>query len=621
MTPQRESTDPIEVFFSYAHEDEAMLEELKKHLATLKNRGYISSWDDRQITAGQEWAGGINEHINSANVILLLVSADFLASTYCYEVEMRRAMERHEAREAQVIPVILRPCDWQGTPFDKLKALPKDGKPVTDWPTRDLAFLNIVQSLREAAGWSSSDVDVSSPVITGQATAGLRAIRPPVVDFVGRAEEIEQISKSLAQSDGARASGPICVVRGMGGMGKTQLAYKVAQQLESAFPDGQLLIKLRGEASNPLLPQQALQTIVTSIDRNAKPPDDPVAMEAMFQSTLEGKRVLIVADNAKGADQVRPLLPPKGSALLITTRQRFTLPGMVAIDLDTLPADAAEQLLRQICPRIGEAAGRLANLCGYLPLALRVSASVLASDDTIRIERYLDRLSNERKRLKVLHDPDDPAHDVEANLRLSYDALESAAQDAICQMGVFPASFDLKAAVAVIVPTGVADVQELLSLLHRRSLVDWVEEEQRYRLHDLVRAFAVAQLSDNEVARRHARYFAHLVTLVNQQAYGDTVEDGTDADDVDVFPDLWDEQANIEAGMEWARTHAGDDEADELLLSFVSTTDDFYDLPLNPETIEAALVLLRRRGDQEGEMSLFVRSADFYMIEDSTRAR
>ena len=113
---------PTEVFFSYAHEDEPLSRELVKHLGVLKRQGVIRDWHDRKITAGTEWKGQIDQHLNSAGVILLLVSPDFIASDYCYDIEMKRALERHDKGEARVIPVILRPVDgWHAAPFGKLR--------------------------------------------------------------------------------------------------------------------------------------------------------------------------------------------------------------------------------------------------------------------------------------------------------------------------------------------------------------------------------------------------------------------------------------------------------------------------------------------------------------------
>lgn len=147
------------VFFSYSHKDEALRDQLETHLALLKNQGLIDAWYDRRILAGSEVDDSIFEKLEAADIILLLVSSDFLSSTYCYSREMQRAMERHNACEARVIPVILRHCDWHGAPFGKLMAAPRDGKPVTSWPDRDEALADVAKQIRkavEAAGASAS---------------------------------------------------------------------------------------------------------------------------------------------------------------------------------------------------------------------------------------------------------------------------------------------------------------------------------------------------------------------------------------------------------------------------------------------------------------------------------
>ncbi|WP_245427210.1 toll/interleukin-1 receptor domain-containing protein [Mesorhizobium sp. YM1C-6-2] len=119
------------VFFSYSHVDEALRDQVETQLALLKRQGVIETWHDRRIGAGEEFAGAIDRHVETDDIILLLVSADFIASDYCYDIEMKRAMERHAAGEAIVIPVILRACDWHGAPFGKLNATPPNGTPVT----------------------------------------------------------------------------------------------------------------------------------------------------------------------------------------------------------------------------------------------------------------------------------------------------------------------------------------------------------------------------------------------------------------------------------------------------------------------------------------------------------
>ena len=141
-------SNAVKVFFSYSHKDEALRDELATHLSLMKRRGFIEAWHDREISAGREWANAIDDNLNTADIILLLVSANFLASDYCYEIEMQRAMERHEARQARVIPIILKPVDWRDAPFAKLQALPKNAKAVTTWQDKDEAFLNVVQGIR-----------------------------------------------------------------------------------------------------------------------------------------------------------------------------------------------------------------------------------------------------------------------------------------------------------------------------------------------------------------------------------------------------------------------------------------------------------------------------------------
>jgi len=165
-------TSPVKIFFCYAREDEALLNKLKAHLKPLQRQKLIDFWHDRDISAGTEWEKAIKEQLNTAQIILLLVSPDFMDSEYCYSIEMKRALERREQGEVEVIPIILRHVYWQGEPLGKLQALPADGMPVTDshWHTLDVAFssvtleikkvaemLLLVQSLREALSFFDAD--------------------------------------------------------------------------------------------------------------------------------------------------------------------------------------------------------------------------------------------------------------------------------------------------------------------------------------------------------------------------------------------------------------------------------------------------------------------------------
>ncbi|QDU35823.1 hypothetical protein Mal4_01050 [Maioricimonas rarisocia] len=141
----------VKVFFSYSHRDESMRNELEVHLQMLRRQRIVQTWHDRRIEAGKDIHSKIDEQLESADIILLLVSPYFLASDYCYDVEMKRAMERHSDGAACVIPIILEPCDWKPAPFGNLLAVPTDGKPVSKFTNMHDAFLEVVTAIREAA--------------------------------------------------------------------------------------------------------------------------------------------------------------------------------------------------------------------------------------------------------------------------------------------------------------------------------------------------------------------------------------------------------------------------------------------------------------------------------------
>ena len=138
----------MKAFISYSHNDELALERLHTHLAVLRRHGCIDEWFDREILAGDKIDEEVAERLESYGLFLLLVSPDFLASDYCIEREMKRALERHHLGEARVIPIIIESCDWKSTPLRDLKALPRNGKPVSNWTNKNDAYLDVVQELR-----------------------------------------------------------------------------------------------------------------------------------------------------------------------------------------------------------------------------------------------------------------------------------------------------------------------------------------------------------------------------------------------------------------------------------------------------------------------------------------
>lgn len=141
----------LNMFVSYAHADEDIKDELLKHFVPLKRMNLINVWHDRKIEPGKEWEPTIVRELENADIVLLLISIDFINSEFCYERELEQAMERHDRGDAVVIPVMLRKCLWQQTLFAKLQALPKDALPVMTWPDRDEAYVDIAAAVQKVA--------------------------------------------------------------------------------------------------------------------------------------------------------------------------------------------------------------------------------------------------------------------------------------------------------------------------------------------------------------------------------------------------------------------------------------------------------------------------------------
>jgi TIR domain len=149
MQQTQDSNVPIRIFYSYAHEDKRYQQRIKQQLGLLKNQGLITQFSNQDILPGQEWKNEINKKIETADIILLLVSPAFLDSEYCYTEEMQSAFQRYEAREARIIPIIIRPCEWRQSPLGKFQPLPGKGLPVNDWKPQDKAYHEIEIGIRK----------------------------------------------------------------------------------------------------------------------------------------------------------------------------------------------------------------------------------------------------------------------------------------------------------------------------------------------------------------------------------------------------------------------------------------------------------------------------------------
>jgi hypothetical protein len=389
---------------------------------------------------------------------------------------------------------------------------------------------------------------------------------PACADFTGRDEEIRRIAERLQGKCGAVASS---AVRGMGGVGKTTLAVRVAHQVRDQFPDAQLIIDLKG-TTRPLTPANVMGRIICDVHPEVETlPDDEDSMLLVYRSVLHGKRALIVLDNAHDEAQVQPLIgvpPPVG--FIISSRNALGLEGVEAIALETLAPNEAQRLLRGIVGEKGtvEELDVVAELCGLLPLALRVAGDFMRLHDNWTVERYAGALGRERLKRLTGRTAD---RDVEAVLRFSATMLveESAELAKRWQMlSVFPGEFFSLAASAVWKLDAEAGLDALTALLDR-SLVSYYKTSNRYALHDLMRPIAQDPFQgasyhpgDEESAKRirsAERNFSLHYCQVLRVAERTYLQGNEDVLRGLTIYDL--EEENIRQGWTWANQHRTED--------------------------------------------------------------
>lgn len=340
------------LFYAYAHKDEQLVRGLETHLALLKRMGVISEWHDRKVGAGREWAAEIDEHLNAAKIILLLISPDFLASDYCYDIEVKRALERHEAGEARVIPVILRSTDWKGAPFSNLQALPSNAKPVTSWADRDEAFLNIAQGIRKAA-----EESVTSAVAAHAAaeTASLYIPRPPVVGYVARRDEQGRDIIELLREELTPEKGQVVALWGPGGSGKTVIAAETARSLLGAYAQRVVWVSSIGRSDFTL--STLLDELATQLGRPDLRTLAPLPKSEQVRVLAAHPPTLVVLDNFEtisAEEQVRCLDFLTQRAVcpaLVTTRSLVNRDDVYNVTLAAMTMEEARDFLQRLAER------------------------------------------------------------------------------------------------------------------------------------------------------------------------------------------------------------------------------------------------------------------------------
>ncbi len=410
---------------------------------------------------------------------------------------------------------------------------------------------------------------------------------PPLPEFTGRSAVLSAISTA---SENPQIK--ILSLQGVSGVGKTTLAVRLAHQLTPHYPDAQIYIDLKGASPLPLSVAEAQSQIIRAFLPTARLPENEDELNRMYHSVLDRKWALILLDNAAGAQQIVPLLPPESWLSIVTSRNSIVLSESFKLELDTLTLPEAREMLSRIVPRIGGQAENIADLCGRLPLALRLAASVFIQHPELNAEDYARMLAERQNRER-------PMRQIDTVLNVTYQLLVPDLQKLWRILAVFPDTFDVNAAASVW-RMSPARAAEALNQLMVCSLVERNRTNGRFRLHDLMNDFADAHLTDRErpIAKQllssHYQGVLHEADALYEQG-GEFLAHGLSLLDL--------EWQNIQAGQLWAASQMGQSRAAcELCNSYPDAGKYVLDLRQHPRerirwseaALSAAKIMKRR---------------------------
>ncbi|AUB84347.1 toll/interleukin-1 receptor domain-containing protein [Candidatus Thiodictyon syntrophicum] len=588
----------FDAFLSHHSADKPLIRELRRRLQAQDLRVWL---DEDDLRPGQRWQDGLAAGILASASVLVCIGGSGIGPWEDEEMQVALDLAAHEQRP--VIPVLL-----PGAPE----------RPAISLFLKNRTWVDL------RAGIDTEGIGRLVWGITGDRPgAALRAapdrrfqLPADLPDFTGRTLDRDWLERHLA----AGRSVAICALAGQGGLGKTALAVHVAHRIKDRFPDGQILIPLGGAGEQPMTALDAMAWVIRAFEPEWRLPDDEAQVQALYRGVLNGRRVLILADDAAGTAQVVPLTPSPPAALIVTSRRRIALGERR--DLDLLEPAAARTLLAGI---LGEGRAlrdadldRLAAACDRLPLALRVAGAHLALHPEVPLPEYLADLADEATRLGALASDAVERGQVGAVLALSADRL--LAQDpglaARWQaLACFPAPFDRAAAAAVWGLAVEREAQPALSDLIDRSLLRWEAGSGRYRLHDLLRPIAVEPWrwcrvrvpdgvpgpSPENLGLARGRHSAHFIAVL--RAARDHLLEGHAG--VTASLAAYDaEFAQIAAGQDWAAAGA-DEAAARLAMDYPDAGVIVLSLRLHPRQwvrwLASGLAAARRLGERGWE--------------------
>ena len=509
-------TGAVEVFYSYSHKDEDLRKELEKHLKILERRGVITGWHDRKIGAGEEWKGEIDEHLESADVILLLISSDFIASDYCYSIEMTRALQRHDAGEARVIPIFLRPVNWKGAPFGKLQALPTDAKPVTSWSNQDEAFSLVSEGIERAVETLVALRDAIAATSAG-ATKTLPPSpipRPPVIGFVARREAngrdiVERLKEELAPQ-----KNQLVTLSGPGGVGKSTLAAETARALKESFGGRIVWSSAEGRADFTL--PTLLDDIATQLGRADLRTLAPDAKEAQVHALVAEPPALVVLDNYEtiapdAQKRIEQWFAHAQCSALFTSRPKIDATRNVAIA--AMSREEAHEFLEKLTGQTQDAQIFTAEV------RQRIYETAEANPFVMQwVVGQIDAAQEPQTVLEELAQGEGDAAERVFDRSFNLPQLGDDGRAALLALSLFAPSATRPALAEV---AGFGDdlkrVNEAVKNLRALWLIKALDENRRFTVEGLTRSLAGARLSkDSSAVEFRQRFIAYFMSQAEE---------------------------------------------------------------------------------------------------------
>lgn len=407
----------FDVFISYAYEDTALRDELITHLSVLRRQGIIHTWHDGNISPGTEREQQIREQLNQSQIILLLISVNYISSDFCYSSQMEQALARHDNNEARVIPILLRPtASWENAPFAKLQTLPTNNCPVTSWSSHDEAFTDVAKGIIKAI----EDLNASSTSIpqspSSIATIATETTSVPKISnipfrknlyFTGRTEELARMYTAFTTTKNSSPSQPL-VISGLGGIGKTQTALEYAYRYQEAYD---FIFWVKADTSEAFT--SGLASIAPLLDLPVKNENDQMILLAAVKHWLQThEHWLLILDNADDPKVSYQNLPSNLQGHVLLT-SRTPAQGTEFQNLELLPMLDEEGnlfLLRRakivsletpaqdIAQDMYDKAKAIVDQLGALPLALTQAASYIEKTKC-SLPRYLELYHKRKTRL------------------------------------------------------------------------------------------------------------------------------------------------------------------------------------------------------------------------------